>query len=82
MIFSGIIVGISSGISQLVELIRTEQFSILEALLFPASRCGAAGVIFVERGQRASRSSTPAGSWASGDPGRMSYFPLRVNTAG
>jgi len=84
VIFSGIIVGIPSGISQLVELIRTDQFSILEALLFVAF-AGAVllGVVFVERGQRRipiQHARRVVGKRVT--QGGMSYFPLRVNTAG
>ncbi|MGH0036904.1 MAG: preprotein translocase subunit SecY [Myxococcota bacterium] len=84
VIFSGIIVGIPSGISQLVELIRTDQFSVLEALLFLAFAAGVLLlVVFVERGQRRipiQHARRVVGKKVT--QGGMSYFPLRVNTAG
>ncbi len=84
VIFSGIIVSIPSGISQLVELIRTDQFSILEALLFLVfAALVLLGVVFVERGQRRipiQHARRVVGKKVT--QGGMSYFPLRVNTAG
>jgi preprotein translocase subunit SecY len=84
VIFSGIIVGIPSGISRLVELIRTDQFSVLEALVFLAFAGGILLlVVFVERGQRRipiQHARRVVGKKVT--QGGMSYFPLRVNTAG
>jgi preprotein translocase subunit SecY len=84
VIFSGIIVGIPSGISQLIELIRTDQFSVLEALLFLVFAGGVLLlVVFVERGQRRipiQHARRVVGKKVT--QGGMSYFPLRVNTAG
>jgi preprotein translocase subunit SecY len=81
IIFSGIIVGLPSGISNVIDLVRTDQFSILEVIFLGAIILGAiAFVVYVERGQRripiqhARRGSSGASS--------MSYFPLRVNSAG
>ncbi len=81
IIFAGIVVGLPSGISNVIDLVRTDQFSILEVLFLGAVVLGAiAFVVYVERGQRripiqhARRGNTAASS--------MSYFPLRVNSAG
>ena len=53
IIFSGIIVGIPSGISRLVDLIRTDQLSPLGVILFIAGAVAIiAGVVLVERAQR------------------------------
>jgi preprotein translocase subunit SecY len=84
VIFSGIIVGIPSGLGQLIDLIRTDQFSILEALLLAGFIVLALGlVVFVERGQRRipiQHARRVVGKKVT--QGGMSYFPLRVNTAG
>jgi len=84
VIFSGIIVGIPSGIARLVELIRTDQFSVLEALVFLLFAAGVLLlVVFVERGQRRipiQHARRVVGKRVT--QGGMSYFPLRVNTAG
>ena len=81
IIFSGIIVGLPSGISNVIDLVRTDQFSILEVIFLGAVIVAAiAFVVYVERGQRripiqhARRGATAASG--------MSYFPLRVNSAG
>ncbi len=82
IIFSGIIVGLPSGISNVIDLVRTDQFSILEVLFLGAVILGAiAFVVYVERGQRRipiQHAKRGGGGAASG----MSYFPLRVNSAG
>jgi preprotein translocase subunit SecY len=84
IIFSGIVVGLPAGISRLVQLIRTDQFSPLEAILlglFLVAVIG--GVVFVERGQRRipiQHARRVVGKRVT--QGGMSYFPLRVNTAG
>jgi preprotein translocase subunit SecY len=84
VIFSSIIVSIPSGFAQLIELVRTDQFTLLGSLFllgFMVVTVGA--VVFVERGQRripiqhakrvVGRKMTQGGT---------SYFPLKVNTAG
>jgi preprotein translocase subunit SecY len=84
IIFSGIVVGLPAGVSRLVQLIRTDQFSPLEAILlgvFLVAVMG--GVVFVERGQRRipiQHARRVVGKRVT--QGGMSYFPLRVNTAG
>jgi preprotein translocase subunit SecY len=84
IIFAGIIIGIPSAIGQLFQLIRTDQFSILQTVFMIAV---AVGVIFfvviVERGQRRipiQHARRVVGKRVM--QGGMSYFPLRVNTAG
>ena len=84
IIFAGIIVRIPSGFSQLFDLIRTDQFTPLEAILLAVAVVAVlGGVVFVERGQRRipiqhARRSVGRRTTQGG----MSYFPLRVNTAG
>jgi preprotein translocase subunit SecY len=84
IIFSGIIVSIPSGLSQLADMIRTDQFTPLEAILllvFVVVVVGA--VVFVERGQRRipiQHARRVVGRKVA--QGGMSYFPLRVNSAG
>jgi preprotein translocase subunit SecY len=84
IIFSGIIVRIPSGFSQMADLIRTDQLTPLTALFFGALVLAViGGVVFVERGQR--RIPIQHARRAVGrrtTQGGMSYFPLRVNTAG
>jgi preprotein translocase subunit SecY len=84
IIFAGIIIRIPSAIGQLFQLIRTDQFSILQTVVLVAV---AVGVIFfvviVERGQRRipiQHARRVVGKRVM--QGGMSYFPLRVNTAG
>jgi preprotein translocase subunit SecY len=84
IIFAGIIIRIPSAIGQLFQLIRTDQFSILQTVFLIAV---AVGVIFfvviVERGQRRipiQHARRVVGKRVM--QGGMSYFPLRVNTAG
>jgi len=84
IIFAGIIIRIPSAIGQLFQLIRTDQFSILQTVFLVAV---AVGVIFfvviVERGQRRipiQHARRVVGKRVM--QGGMSYFPLRVNTAG
>jgi preprotein translocase subunit SecY len=83
IIFSGIIVGLPSGLSNVLDLVRTDQFSILEVIFLGLVVIGAtAFVVFVERGQRRipiQHARRGGGTEASSN---MSYFPLRVNTAG
>ncbi len=84
IIFSGIIVRIPSGLSRLMDLIRTDQFTPLEALLLGALVVVVlAGVVYVERSQRRipiQHARRVVGRRVT--QGGMSYFPLRVNTAG
>jgi len=84
IIFSGIIVSIPSGISQLVDMIRTDQLQPLTLILFLAGSVAViGGVVVVERAQRRipiQHARRVVGKKVS--QGGMSYFPLRVNTAG
>ncbi|MAI24760.1 MAG: preprotein translocase subunit SecY [Spirochaeta sp.] len=84
IIFSGIVVSIPSGLSNLLDMIRTDQFTPLEAILVLAfALVVVAAVVFVERGQR--RIPIQHARRAVGKQvaqGGMSYFPLRVNSAG
>jgi len=83
VIFSGIIVQIPSALGQLVELLRTDQFSLLQVLFLFAFIIVLTGfVVFVERGQRRipiQHARRVVGRRVT--QGGMSYFPLRVNTA-
>jgi preprotein translocase subunit SecY len=83
VIFSGIVIGIPGGIAQLFELVRTDQFSILQALVLVALVVAITGVVvFVERGQRRipiQHARRVVGRRMT--QGGMTYFPLRVNTA-
>ncbi|MDJ0787341.1 MAG: preprotein translocase subunit SecY [Myxococcota bacterium] len=83
VIFSGIIITMPSALAQLWELVRTEQFSLLQVIFLFAFVIVLTGfVVFVERGQRripiqharrvVGKKVAQAGT---------SYFPLRVNTA-
>jgi preprotein translocase subunit SecY len=84
IIFAGIVVGIPSALGQLFELIRTDQFTPLQALFlvgFVVLVTGA--VVICERGQRRipiQHARRVVGRRIT--QGGMSYFPLRVNTAG
>jgi preprotein translocase subunit SecY len=84
IIFSGIIVRIPSAFAALIELIRTDQFSPLGAIfLFGFALVVIAAVVFVERSQRRipiQHARRVVGKKVT--QGGMSYFPLRVNTAG
>lgn len=84
IIFSGIVVSIPSGLSNLLDMIRTDQFTPLEAILVLGFALVVVGaVVFVERGQR--RIPIQHARRAVGKQvaqGGMSYFPLRVNSAG
>ncbi len=84
VIFAGIIIRIPSAISQLFELIRTDQFSLIQTLFFLLLAVGVVYfVIVVERGQR--RIPIQHARRVVGrrvQQGGMSYFPLRVNTSG
>jgi preprotein translocase subunit SecY len=84
IIFAGIVINIPSGIGQLLALIRTDQFSILQTLTFAVIGVAVIGfVVVVERGQRRipiQHARRVVGKRVQ--QGGMSYFPLRVNTAG
>jgi preprotein translocase subunit SecY len=84
IIFSGIVVGIPSGFSRLVDMIRTDQLQPLEFILFLAGSVAVVGgVVLVERAQRRipiQHARRVVGKKVT--QGGMSYFPLRVNTAG
>ncbi len=84
IIFAGIIINIPSGIGRLVQLIQTDQFSILQTLTFAVIGIAVIGfVVVVERGQRRipiQHARRVVGKRVQ--QGGMSYFPLRVNTAG
>jgi preprotein translocase subunit SecY len=84
IIFTSIIIAIPSAIGQLIQLIRTDQFTLLGTLLLMVFGVGViAFVVVVERGQR--RIPVQHARRVVGrrvQQGGMSYFPLRVNTAG
>jgi len=84
VIFSGIVVAIPGAIGQLAELVRTEQFTLLGAIFLLAFMILVTGfVVFFERGQRRipiQHARRVVGKKVT--QGGMSYFPLRVNTAG
>ena len=84
VIFASIIIGIPSALGQLFQLIRTDQFSILESLFIVGLAFGLVFfVVVVERGQRRipiQHAKRVVGKRVM--QGGMSYFPLRVNTAG
>jgi preprotein translocase subunit SecY len=84
IIFASIIIGLPGAMTQLFQLVRTDQFSLVEVLfllLFAVAVIGL--VVVVERGQR--RIPIQHARRVVGrrvQQGGMSYFPLRVNTAG
>ncbi len=84
IIFASIIVSIPSALVQTWQLIETDQFSLLQSLLVSAFAVLVIGlVVVVERGQR--RIPIQHARRVVGrrvQQGGMSYFPLRVNTAG
>jgi preprotein translocase subunit SecY len=84
VIFAGIIVGIPSRLANLWELVRTDQFPLLGAIVLLAVVVFVTGVVvFFERGQRRipiQHARRVVGRRVM--QGGMSYFPLRVNTAG
>jgi len=84
IIFASIIVSIPSALVQTWQLIETDQFSLLQALLVSVFAVVVIGlVVVVERGQR--RIPIQHARRVVGrrvQQGGMSYFPLRVNTAG
>jgi len=84
IIFTGIIISIPSALGHLIQLIRTDQFTLLGTLLLMVFSVGViALVVVVERGQRripVQHARRVVGKRVQ--QGGMSYFPLRVNTAG
>jgi preprotein translocase subunit SecY len=84
VIFAGIIISIPSALGNLFQLIRTDQFTLLGTLVLFAFAVFVIGlVVVVERGQR--RIPLQHARRVVGrriQQGGMSYFPLRVNTAG
>jgi preprotein translocase subunit SecY len=84
IIFAGIVIRIPSAMSNLLQLIRTDQFSLLQVLVFAALAVVVVFVvIIVERGQRRipiQHARRVVGKRVQ--QGGMTYFPLRVNTAG
>jgi preprotein translocase subunit SecY len=84
IIFASIIIGIPGGIGQLFQLVRTDQFSLLQVLFLIGFVVAVIGfVVVVERGQRRipiQHARRVVGRRVM--QGGMSYFPLRVNTAG
>ena len=83
IIFSGIVVGLPSGVSNVFDLVRTGEFEILNVIFLGAVVIAAiAFVVFVERGQRRIPIQHARRGGNTGQAANMSYFPLRVNTAG
>ena len=84
IIFAGIIIRIPSAITNLYQLIKTDQFSLLQTIAFAAMAVAVVFfVIIVERGQR--RIPLQNARRVVGkriQQSSLSYFPLRVNTAG
>ena len=84
LIFAGIVVRVPSALGQLIELIRLDQVTLLGALLLLAICVVVVGfVVLFERAQR--RIPIQHARRVVGRrmvQGGMSYFPLRVNTAG
>ena len=84
IIFASIIIAIPSALAQLVQLIRTDQFTLLGTLFLMVFGVGViAFVVVVERGQRripVQHARRVVGKRVQ--QGGLSYFPLRVNTAG
>ena len=84
VIFASIIIRIPSAISNLFQLIRTDQFSLIQTLVFLAMAVAVVFfVIIVERGQRRipiQHARRVVGKRVQ--QGGMTYFPLRVNTSG
>ena len=84
VIFAGIVVGIPGALYSLFEQIRTDQFTLLGAILLLLFIAGFVGfVVLCERAQR--RIPIQHARRVVGRKvmqGGMSYFPLRLNTAG
>ncbi len=84
LIFASIIVSLPSALASLWEMVRTDQFTLLGAILLVAFVVAVTGaVVFFERAQRRipiQHARRVVGRRVM--QGGMSYFPLRVNTAG
>jgi preprotein translocase subunit SecY len=84
VIFAGIIVRLPSAIMNLADLVRTDQMSPIGAVLLIAFVMGViGGVVYFERAQRRipiQYARRVVGNKVFG--GGMTYFPLRINTAG
>jgi preprotein translocase subunit SecY len=84
VIFASIIISIPSAFSNLFQLIRTDQFSLLQTIFFALFAVVVIFfVIIVERGQRRipiQHARRVVGNRVQ--QGGMTYFPLRVNTSG
>ena len=84
VIFAGIVVGIPGGLASLFELVRTDQFTLLGAILLLLFVVAFTGfVVLCERAQRRipiQHARRVVGRRVM--QGGMSYFPLRLNTAG
>jgi len=84
IIFAGIVIRIPSAISNLFQLIRTDQFSLFQVIVFLGLALVVVFVvIIVERGQR--RIPLHNARRVVGkrmQQSQLTYFPLRVNTAG
>jgi preprotein translocase subunit SecY len=84
VIFAGIVVRAPAGFLQLMELVQTNQMTIIGAVLLLVFMVVVIGVIvFFERAQRRipiqhARRVVGRRVWG----GQMSYFPLRLNTSG
>ena len=84
VIFASIIISIPAALANLFQLIRTDQFTLLGTMMFAVVAVAVIGfVVVVERGQRRipiQHARRVVGKKVQ--QGGMSYFPLRVNTAG
>ena len=84
VIFASIIISIPAALANLFQLIRTDQFTLLGTVMFAVVAVAVIGfVVVVERGQRRipiQHARRVVGKKVQ--QGGMSYFPLRVNTAG
>jgi preprotein translocase subunit SecY len=84
VIMSGIITSIPSALANLANLVRTEQMSVVIAILLLVVMTGVIGaIVFFERAQRRvpiQHARRVVGRKVFG--GGMTYFPLRINTAG
>jgi preprotein translocase subunit SecY len=84
VIFAGIVVAIPSALSNLFTLLRTDQMTIIGAILLMAFMVGVVGaIVFFERSQRRvpiQYARRVVGRRIFG--GGMTYFPLRINTSG
>ena len=84
VIMSGIITSIPSALANLANLVRTDQMSIVLAILLLVFMVGVVGaIVFFERAQRRipiQHARRVVGRRMFG--GGMTYFPLRINTSG